>query len=460
MTNALANLKPGDQVGAYHISAELNRGAMANAYAAQDARGAKVFLKQYKSPSAMVPWYEGYVAYQQELKRRIEGERLRPFCYRPVEFFQARKDGSICDHAEPHRRYFQVFEFVSGGKDLSQILSEIATKSSSHPWDRRLIWSKVILASVGALHAQGVVHADLKPENLILIPDESIAIKFRLKLIDMDYSVLTERRAPWHEFQGYAGTPGYFSPEHLREGAIPIPPSDVFTCALILGELLCGGRLIGESDDAPYGERALEGCIERLRLVAPIVDVAGRPLGNDARFLDLLYSALDPDPAKRPAARDLNAALNGAPAVPSEVKVAAPPSPRPVATPPAIAARPVPPPAPAPRPVAVPVPSGEVQLELHTSDGKSAKFRITSGLPQRLVRQFGEDAKFWDSDEQLRLERRPDGWYLVPNPKARNQTLLNAKACTAAARLATGDEIAVGDASKGIKKLPLTVKLA
>src|SRR5690349_18917500 len=75
------NIKPGDKVNGYTITALLNKGAMATAYAATSSSGQKVFFKQYKSPTVTVPWYKGYVKYQAELKRRLETTRAKEYCY-------------------------------------------------------------------------------------------------------------------------------------------------------------------------------------------------------------------------------------------------------------------------------------------------------------------------------------------------------------------------------------------
>ena len=89
----------------------------------------------------------------------------------------------------------------------------------------------------------------------ILIKDPSIGAGYQLKLIDMDFSLLADRRAPWHGYQGYVGTDNYRSPEHLTRGAVPVLASDVFTCGLILYELLAGVHPYWQEDQAEYAKR-------------------------------------------------------------------------------------------------------------------------------------------------------------------------------------------------------------
>jgi serine/threonine protein kinase len=68
----------------------------------------------------------------------------------------------------------------------------------------------------------------------------------------MDFSVLVDRRAPWHGYQGYVGSDNYRSPEHITRGAVPGLASDVFTCGLMLHELLAGVHPYWQEDQAEY----------------------------------------------------------------------------------------------------------------------------------------------------------------------------------------------------------------
>ena len=76
------------------------------------------------------------------------------------------------------------------------------------------------MAGIAALHESKIVHADLKPANALLIKDPSLSAGYELKLIDMDFSLLADRKAPWHGYQSYIGTDNYRSPEHITRGAI------------------------------------------------------------------------------------------------------------------------------------------------------------------------------------------------------------------------------------------------
>ena len=100
--------------------------------------------------------------------------------------------------------------------------------------------------------------------------------------------------------------------------------------------------------------------------------------------------------------------------------------------------------------------TGDV-LRLTGPGGDSADLRLTTRLQQSSVRRFGAAARFWDNNWQATLQKRSDGWYVVPNGGAPNDTLLNGKKIVSGKKLRAGDELAVGRAAKGIVKLPLTV---
>ena len=240
-------LKPGAKKtgsrGEYEIVRHLNDGMFATAYEAKTAAGRKVFFKEYKSPTPTVAWFESYVKYQQDLKGRIEGDpTTRSRCYEFLDFFV-------------DRFFYQVFQFIEGGESLEQFLARTQDNLDEH-WDERVDFSRTMMYALAGLHKAQVVHTDLKPDNLYLLPHPTLPGKRWLRVIDMDFSILADKKAPWDGINGYVGTPRYQSPEHLT-GKVPIPASDVFTLGLILGELLTGSHpFVGVED---YEAAAKEG---------------------------------------------------------------------------------------------------------------------------------------------------------------------------------------------------------
>ena len=429
-------LKVGDSIRGYRVTKIFGPGMMAISYAAEGPGGVKVFLKQYKSPSPAVIWYPQFVDYQQELSRRVQEGKASRYAVRLVDAFEETWGG---------RTYFAAFELVANARDLEQMLEEereIHRRTKVPPtrdpavWARNVTWAKVFMAGIAALHESKIVHADLKPANALLIKDPSLSAGYQLKLIDMDFSLLADRKAPWHGYQAYIGTDNYRSPEHMTRGAIPTAASDIFTSGLILYELLAGVHPYWHEDQAEYAKRV------RAHAVKPpaLLGVMPAPADN-AAVSAILHRSLSPDPAARPAAPEIRAALSGR--APKTVTVPAP------AGAPAGAAA---------RAAAVGAKLTSSRIQLVAAGGQSLPVGIRTEIGKAVLRRFGADAEFWD-DRQCTVERRPDGqWIVTPAPGTVNETLLNGAPLTAPRPLNDGDVLAAGRSAKGISKLPLTAR--
>ena len=288
-------LRKDQRIASYTVLEELNRGASAIAFKVRHDDGRLIFLKQYTSPTPYNSWFERYIEYEKEKKRRIEGSKARDYCIAPVEIFVA---SNRVDNL------FQAFEFVEHGDDLRAVLRRMGAEYGESAWNKRLVYVKVILAALEAVAELKIVHGDLKPENIHLIENKAIEAGYRPKLIDMDASLMTDIKAPWDPEKGYVGTPNYYSPEH---DGLPTPASDVFTASLILHELLC--------KDRPY--REYRGAAEVAALVraapAPTPILRGT-LGDprkDDHLKKILRDCLALDPKKRPTVSELREAVLG-----------------------------------------------------------------------------------------------------------------------------------------------------
>lgn len=416
------NLIPGQKVNGYIIRRHLNKGAFANSYEADHPRHDRVFFKQYKSPSVRKSWYKGFIAYQDEIRRRVLASSASGFVYGMIEFFEA-EVGQRC--------YYQTFEFLDGGMDLKKWLgSSEASRRDDATWNKRVLFSRILVASLANLHAAGVVHCDLKPDNIYLVSAPGSTLGFRPKVIDVDFSVLVDRTAPWHGEQGYIGTPGYQSPEHLAAGKKPLPASDVFTTALIVYELLGRGN--------PYADAV--GDEDKYRTVVTRHSAARlEPLGvwdkgDFAPVAEILRACLDPKPESRPTMAELENMLKSSHKSATETPTPVPPKPS---------------------------PSSAHVLLLTAGDRKPIRATLELKLGNRTVRTLSEDAKYF-SNEQCVFTPAPDrsGWTVAPCHSAKNNTLLNGAVLTKPANLKAGDVIAVGNPTKGTAYLPLTISFS
>ena len=433
-------LKVGDRIRQYRVTKVFGPGMMAISYGAEAPTGEKVFLKQYKSPAPTVVWYKAFVAYQNELGARVRNGRAAQFAVRQVDAFEEVWGGPC---------YFQAFEFVENGADLQQMLDEERerhrrTKSPATRdpavWARHVTWAKVFMTGMAALHESKIVHADLKPANAYLIQDPTISSGYQLKLIDMDFSLLADRRAPWHGHQGYVGTDNYRSPEHMTRGSVPGLASDVFTCGLMLYELLAGLSSLLDRGSGRVREARAEPCRQTAR-ACRVDAVAGEqcrgqlfpaplPLPESRRPADGCGAARRSERARREAVCPRSGLADGR--------------------------RQTAPAGSAPRAAAELILSD--RIELLGPDGRSLQIGVRTELGKTLVRQFGPDSEFWDN-RQCVLERQSgQQWVLSPVAGTTNETLVNGTALTAPRPLRQGDRIAVGRQAKGIIKMPLTAR--
>ena len=301
-------------------------------------------------------------------------------------------------------------------------------------WARHVTWAKVLMAGIEALHQSKIAHADLKPANVYLIQDPTIKAGYQLKLIDMDFSLLTDHRAPWHGHQGYIGSDNYRSPEHLMRRQVPDTRSDIFTCGLILSELLTGRHPYWSEDQGEYAKKVLGHQSQPL----PLAGIMPSPAQNAAVSL-ALHRCLSPNPVERPTATELREVLSGR----TSERQVSDKSPQSPPTKPRTDTR---------------EPITSKFLELQHSGGRSLRIGVRTELTRSLMEQLGPEAHFWDV-KQCVIDRNSQGqWVLTPAEVTVNETLLNAAAVTRPVLLSAGDSIAVGRQAKGVVKMPLTVR--
>jgi eukaryotic-like serine/threonine-protein kinase len=448
-------LRVGDSIREYRVTKIFGPGMMAISYAAEGPGGVKVFLKQYKSPSPAVIWYPQFVEHQQELSRRVRDGKASRYAVRLVDAFEETWGG---------RTYFAAFELVANARDLEHMLEEerethgrtkAAPTRDPAVWARHVTWAKVFMAGIAALHESKIVHADLKPANALLIKDPSLSAGYELKLIDMDFSLLADRKAAWHGYQAYIGTDNYRSPEHMTRGAIPSTASDIFTSGLILYELLVGVHPYWQEDQAEYAKRVRAHDVKPPALLGVMP-----PRADTAEVSGILHRCLSPDPNARPTAPEIRAALSGR--APKAVGLPASAS---AGARTGIAARPATGGVGGTRPERSPAPAAVAgakltsnRIQLVTAGGQSLPVGIRTEIGKAILRRFGADAEFWD-DRQCIVERRADGqWIVTPAAGTVNETLLNGAPLTTPRPLSDGDVLAAGRSAKGITKLPLTAR--
>jgi len=166
---------------------------------------------------------------------------------------------SLRQNFDDGNSFYIVFDLVSGG----EVFEELCCHGPYSEADaaRHL---REATAGLAFMHGLGIVHADVKPENLMLSsPDPENAI---IKLVDLGCAHLT-KNAPWmdHQQKGTANTPSYCAPEVLREMKMnkkrhaEISPSfDMWSLGVVLYVMLVGKLRIGGVCSTTFWEGTLQ----------------------------------------------------------------------------------------------------------------------------------------------------------------------------------------------------------
>jgi serine/threonine protein kinase len=179
---------------------------------------------------------------------------------------------------------FLVMEYVEGGA-----LSGQTSPERPMAWGRAARYAADIADGLADVHAQGVLHRDVKPANVLWDRrrDEALLGDFGIA-------------APADRALGVSGTPGYLAPE-LGAGAAS-PKSDVFSLAATLFCLVTGRPPFDGRDGAAGLEQARAGLrrpVAALRHVPRVVEEA-------------ILAGLEPDPHRRADLATFTARLRGA----------------------------------------------------------------------------------------------------------------------------------------------------
>ena len=415
----------GEPAGAYVIRRHVNTGMFALSYEAADSCGKKVFLKQYKSPSPLVRWYEDYKRHQGKLRQRISNaSQLSERTYEFIDMFEHKK------------AFIQVYGFIENGKDLKEYLAEGGMSN-----EQRFTFASLLLYTLKLFHKAGIVHTDLKPDNVYLMPSES-RMGYNLKLIDFDFTVLDGQKSPWDKSlagdagMNYCGTPRYMSPEHLRS-EMPVDRSDVFTAAIICYELLTRNGHPFPEDESAYRDAVLAGTFSPPDFVIEH--------SNDAlaAFACLLEKALSPSSNDRPGVDELHNALlkcrncftdvGGGRKIPDGNKSNPKPAPKPNKSKPLEK-----------KPQAKS--QRKIKVGLSMKDGSAIDWiRSSTDFGSHSQVDAVKPYRLYCSGRQFALRCEGTDWFIDPAPTLpKNMVVLNGQELTESHKLADGDVIAHG----------------
>jgi DNA-binding NarL/FixJ family response regulator/tRNA A-37 threonylcarbamoyl transferase component Bud32 len=168
--------------------------------------------------------------------------------YNLVARIRSRHVAAIHGHGVSGEHAYLVMEFFDGG-DLNKRLGNKAL-----PADEALQIFRELMFALGDIHEQGILHRDLKPQNLMFRADGSLAI--------LDFGIAKHVDAIDRTGHGEVlGTPRYMSPEQVRGAALDLR-TDIYSAGVLLFQMLSGTHLFD-------GETAVEVALHHLNTQPP-----------------------------------------------------------------------------------------------------------------------------------------------------------------------------------------------
>ncbi|NUO54510.1 MAG: serine/threonine protein kinase [Polyangiaceae bacterium] len=198
---------------------------------------------------------------------------------------------------------FMVMELLSG-KSLQALYEELYRAHKRLSFEDGLRYAMQILDGLEAAHEEGVVHRDLKPDNVMIVTGkrgESV-----VKLLDFGIAKL---KINGELYKGLTrpgvimGTPEYMAPEQVFSADQVDARADIFSCGVMFFEMFAGRRPVGGDEAHQIAAQYLGGTVAKLSDLAPhvpqgLVDAVHRAMSADpkARFgsVSEMRSAMEP----------------------------------------------------------------------------------------------------------------------------------------------------------------------
>ncbi|MCP3748608.1 serine/threonine-protein kinase [Pseudomonas sp. SBB6] len=294
----------------YDIDGEIGEGAMATVYlATQRSLERKVALKVMAAALAADPTFcERFLREGRTLARLSHPHTV-----------------TIHDIGNVGELYYMAMEYLPNGTLKERIAAGVTPEQG-------LSYIRQIASALGYAHAQGLVHRDVKPANILFRADGTAVLS------DFGIAKSLDDRTQFTQAGFAVGTPSYMSPEQARGQEID-GRADLYALGVVFYEMLVG--------KLPYsGNDALSTALAHLTEPLPELPI------EHGRYQEILRGLLAKDPAERYAdAETLLAALDRLPAQEADSTLIQPlPITSPV-TPVAVQTPPLPP-APTPEPIA------------------------------------------------------------------------------------------------------------
>jgi len=240
----------GCKVGRFEVKARLGAGGMGEVYRAEDTKLRRpVALKRVARRLGNNPTARSHILQEAQRASALNSEHI----------------ASVHDVVEQNGELFLVMEYVEGETLRKRLDDPIALK------DFFAIATQSAEGLVAA-HEHGIVHCDIKPENILITRGTKVKI--------LDFGVArrcpqpvqtpTQEASTIEPAGQSGGTPGYMAPEVLLEKT-PDTRSDIFSLGVVMYEILTGQRPFGASSFLASSERVLHEEPKPIRTLRPDV---------------------------------------------------------------------------------------------------------------------------------------------------------------------------------------------
>jgi len=250
----------GSRIDRFVIKAKLGSGAMGEVFLAEDS-----LLRRRVAIKVIRLEHSRDAAFHHRMQK--EAERASQLNDPHI--------AAIHDLIEQDGRLSLVMEYVEGETLRARLREPLAGPEF-------FSIAEQCLAGVSAAHRHGIVHCDLKPENLMITPEGTV------KILDFGFAQPTQKEASTETLScaTLGGTPGYMAPEVLL-GGTPDERSDIFSLGIVLYEALAGHH--------PFRVEPAPSTADRIVQCDPAPLPPGAPAGMNA----VLALMLAKEPAQR-----------------------------------------------------------------------------------------------------------------------------------------------------------------
>ena len=196
----------------------------------------------------------------------------------------------VYELAETPTETFMIMEFVEG-ETLSALL-----KRGVPPLLQTLQFAREIAEGLASAHSRGLVHRDVKPANVMVMPNGHVKLlDFGVAGVDVESLSGEDTRTQLPlPTRLHAGTPHYMAPEQAAGHAVTTR-ADLFSFGVLLYECLTGALPFSGSTTFDYVRHVMQSAPKRLDRVAP---------ETPAVLVDLVERCLEKTPADRPESAD------------------------------------------------------------------------------------------------------------------------------------------------------------